>query len=75
MLVWEVGPDGASAVLDPTPARRTIELAFAGAPDLDELRAIANDAQGAFVKVRWEIGEETASVDRAAIERRCPGAK
>ena len=61
--------------LDPTPARRTIEVSFAGAPDLDELRAIAADAQGAFVKVRWEIGEEErASVDRAAIEAALAGA-
>ncbi|MBK6973049.1 MAG: metallophosphatase family protein [Sterolibacteriaceae bacterium] len=75
MLMWEVGPEGASAVLDPTPARRTIEVSFAGAPDLDELRAIAADAQGAFVKVRWEIGEEErASVDRAAIEAALTGA-
>ena len=75
MLVWEIGPASASAVLDPTPARRTIEVSFAGAPDLDELRAIADDVQGAFVKVRWEIGEEErASVDRAAIEAALTGA-
>lgn len=75
MLVWDVGADGADAVLELTPARRTIELRFAGAPDMEELRAIASDAQGAFVKVCWEISEEDrASIDRDAIEAALVGA-
>jgi exonuclease SbcD len=75
MLIWTIGADGASVELDLTPARRTIELRFAGAPDMDELRAIAADAQGACVKVSWEIGEEDrASIDRDGIEAALAGA-
>lgn len=75
MLVWKVSADWAEVVLDPTPARRTIELRFEGAPDVDELRVIAEEAQGAFVKVSWEIGEEDrASVDREAIQAALAGA-
>ncbi len=75
MLIWTIGADGASLELDLTPARRTIELRFSGAPDMDELRAIAADAQGACVKVCWEIGEEDrASIDRDAIEAALAGA-
>ena len=75
MLIWTIGADGACVELDLTPARRTIELRFVGAPDMDELRAIAADAQGAYVKVCWEIGEEDrASIDRAAIEAALAGA-
>jgi exonuclease SbcD len=75
MLIWTIGAEGASVELDPTPARRTIELRFAGAPDLDELRALAAEAQGACVKVCWEIGEEDhASIDRDAIEAALAGA-
>ncbi len=75
MLIWTIGADGAGIELDLTPARRTIELRFAGAPDMDELRAIAADAQGAYVKVTWEIGEEDrASIDRDAIEAALAGA-
>ncbi len=75
MLIWTIGAEGASIELDLTPARRTIELRFAGAPDMDELRAIAADAHGAYVKVTWEIGEEDrASIDRDAIEAALAGA-
>lgn len=75
MLVWQVSAHRASAVLEPTPARRTLEVRFAGAPDLDELRAIASEAQGAYVKVSWEIGEEErATVDRDAIQAALAGA-
>ena len=75
MLIWTIGAEGAGIELDLTPARRTIELRFAGAPDLDELRAIAAEAQGAYVKVSWEIGEEDrASIDRDGIEAALAGA-
>lgn len=75
MLVWEVSAHRAAVVLEPTPARRTIEMRFTGAPDLDELRAIAGDAEGAYVKVAWEIGEEErATVDRDAIQAALAGA-
>lgn len=75
MLIWTVDADGAGLELDLTPSRRTIELRFAGAPDLEELRSIAADAQGAYVKVSWEIGEEDrASIDRDGIEAALAGA-
>ncbi len=75
MLVWSVGPDRAHVELDMTPARRTIEVRFAGAPDIEELRGIAEDANGAFVKVAWEVPEEErTTVDRAAIEAALAGA-
>ncbi len=75
MLVWSVGPDRSNVELDMTPARRTIEVRFAGAPDIEELRGIAEDANGAFVKVAWEVPEEErTTVDRAAIEAALAGA-
>lgn len=75
MLLWSVGHDRADLSLIPTPARRTLERVFCGAPDVDEIRALAADAQGAFVKISWEIGEESsASVDRGAIENALAGA-
>lgn len=70
-LVWDVGPDSARFELVATPARRTLEIAFEGLPDLDELRAFAqaHDVEGAFVRVRWAAPEEERhGVDRAAIQ-------
>lgn len=75
MLVWEVSAERAEVLLDPTPARRTIEVRFVGAPDLAELCAIAGEAENAYVKVSWEIGDkERASVDRDAILAALAGA-
>lgn len=71
-LVWEVSADEAKYTLEPTPARRTVDLCFEGKPDLAVIRASA-DAQeiaGAFVRVRWIIPDEDRhEVDRAAILR------
>ena len=75
LLFWNVAADRAELALDPTPARRTIELVFSGVPDMDAIRAIAAEAEGAFVKIRWEVAEESkASVDRTAIETALAGA-
>lgn len=69
-LLWEIDANGARATHIPTPARRTHELVFDGAPDLATLSAFAteHDLKGAWVRVRWSIAEESAhAVDRDAI--------
>lgn len=74
-LLWDVSAHGASFRFIETPARRMVHLTFSGRPDMEAIRAIAADAPGAFVRVRWQIAEEErASVDRAEIERLLAGA-
>jgi len=76
-LLWEVDADQACVILEPTPARRTIDIVFEGKPDLDALRAAIaqQDIAGAFVRVRWTAADEDRhQVDRAAIERLLDGA-
>ncbi len=76
-LLWDVDADGAKFTLEPTPARRTIDIVFDGKPDLEALRAAAADQEvaGAFVRVRWTIAEEDRhEVDRASILRVLEGA-
>ncbi len=76
-LVWEVEADQARFALEPTPARRTVDIVFDGKPDLDALRAAVawQDIAGAFVRVRWTVADEDRhEVDRRAIERLLEGA-
>ncbi|MCB1888316.1 MAG: metallophosphatase family protein [Rhodocyclaceae bacterium] len=76
-LFWEIDADQARFALEPTPARRTVDIVFEGKPDLDTLRtAVAQqDITGAFVRVRWTVADEDRhQVDRAAIERLLDGA-
>ena len=76
-LLWEVDADQARFTLEPTPARRTVDIVFDGKPDLDALRAAVarQDVAGAFVRVRWTVADEDRhEVDRAAIERLLTGA-
>ncbi|MDY0012243.1 MAG: metallophosphatase family protein [Rhodocyclaceae bacterium] len=76
-LLWEVDADHARFTLEPTPARRTVDIVFDGKPDLDALRAAVarQDVAGAFVRVRWTVADEDRhEVDRAAIERTLAGA-
>ena len=76
-LLWVVGADHARFTLEPTPARRTVDIVFEGRPDLDILRAAVaqQDVAGAFVRVRWSIADEDRhEVDRAAIEQLLDGA-
>lgn len=71
-LLWEVGAASAGCELVATPARRTVDLVFEGLPDLDAIAKAAQDLAlaGAYVRVRWQVGEEErASVDRDAIKR------
>ncbi len=75
--MWEVDADQARFTLEPTPARRTVDIVFDGKPDLDALRAAVarQDVAGAFVRVRWTVADEDRhEVDRAAIERLLTGA-
>ena len=76
-LLWVVGADQAHFSLEPTPARRTVDIVFDGRPDLDVLRAAvtAQDIAGAFVRVRWSVADEDRhAVDRVAIEQLLEGA-
>jgi len=74
-LLWDVSPHASSFRFVETPARRMLHLTFSGRPDMDALRAVADDAAGAFVRVRWHIAEEErACVDRDEIERLLAGA-
>lgn len=71
-LWWEVDADQARCMLEPTPARRTLDIVFEGKPDLDALRAALarQDIAGAFLRVRWTVADEDRhEVDRAAIEQ------
>lgn len=70
-LLWAVDPDSASYRLQPTPARRTIDITFEGRPNLERMRALLaqHEVGGASVRVRWSVADEDrGSVDRAAIE-------
>lgn len=70
-LLWEVGANAASFKLEPTPAKRTIDLIFEGKPDLSKIRQIVETQgiAGAHVRVRWNVPDEDRNdVDRKAIE-------
>jgi exonuclease SbcD len=59
-------------MLQPTPARRTLDIVFDGEPDLAQIEAaaVAHDLAGAFVRVRWSVPDEDRhEVDRRSIER------
>jgi exonuclease SbcD len=66
--VWDVDAVGARFEFIETPARRTLELDFDGPPDMDRLRAVVDEAKGAFVRVRWSVAEDSRDVvNRDAI--------
>jgi len=70
-LVWDVDAVSAQCVLEPTPARRTIDLCFDGKPDLHAIKTAIDtqDIAGTFVRVRWNVPDEDRyQVDRAAIQ-------
>jgi exonuclease SbcD len=76
-LVWDVQAQRAQCRLEPTPARRTVDIVFEGRPDLEALRTAAANAAvpGASVRVRWTIAEEDrGAVDREAMLRILDGA-
>ncbi len=74
-VLWTVDAIGATFDFVPTPARRMVHLDFPATPDLESIRAAAQSAQGAFVRVRWSVPEEERdSIDRAAIVAALAGA-
>lgn len=76
-LLWEIGTGEVRFTLEPTPARRTIDIVFEGKPDLEVLRAAVQreDIAGAFVRVRWTVADEDRhEVNRAAIQKLLEGA-
>ena len=71
-LLWEIGAASARFTLEPTPARRTIDISFAGKPDLEAIQSAvhAQGIEGAFVRVRWNVPDEDRhEVDCGAIQR------
>ena len=76
-LLWEIDVSDVRFTLEPTPARRTLDVVFEGKPDLAVLREAVEhaDIAGAFVRVRWTVADEDRhEVDRAAIQRVLQGA-
>lgn len=76
-LLWEIGIDEVRFTLEPTPARRAIDIVFEGKPDLEVLREAVQreDIAGAFVRVRWTVADEDRhEVNRAAIQKLLEGA-
>jgi DNA repair protein SbcD/Mre11 len=74
-ILWTVDANGASLDFVPTPARRMVHLDFAAKPDIEDVKAAAISAQGAFVRVRWNVAEEEqGTVDRAAVLAALAGA-
>lgn len=58
-----------------TPSRRTVDLFFDGPPDMDEIRRVATECDGAYVRVRYAVDDEhRQSVDREAIKAALGGA-
>lgn len=65
---WSIKPGDVAFVLETTPARDMIEVICDGLPNMEELRAIAATAQGAFVRIRYTVASEQSElVDRKAI--------
>ncbi|WP_326533676.1 metallophosphoesterase family protein [Pseudorhodoferax sp.] len=66
-LLWDVNANAARCRLEATPARRTVDIDFAGRPDLEVLRRVLaeQDVAGASVRVRWTVAVE----DRDAVDR------
>jgi exonuclease SbcD len=76
-LVWELTSEGACCRLEPTPARRTMDILFEGRPDLEALRTAVEgqDLTGVAVRVRWTVADEDRhEVDRSAIQGILQGA-
>lgn len=76
-LIWDVDADVAKATLQPTPARRTLDISFDGPPDMEALTRFVehHSIKDAWIRVRWQILEEERDlVDRARIEEVFAGA-
>ena len=67
-LRWSIGPAASEFECVETPSRSLIDITFDGPPDMEQLREIAPQCAGAYVRVRWSIDEEHRdSVDHAEI--------
>ena len=75
-LIWDIDPGRACFTFYESPAQRFIERTFTGPPDMDQLRALAEQAgPDDAVRIRWEIDEEhAAGVDKAMIRALFAGA-
>lgn len=74
-FAWDVVPSGATFEAVVTPSRRMIEIAFTGAPNMEEIASVAGQCAGAYVRVRYEVDEEFAkTIDRNAIKEILAGA-
>ncbi|HET8550937.1 MAG TPA: metallophosphatase family protein [Gammaproteobacteria bacterium] len=70
LLIWDVAADRADAEFIVTPAKALLQADFDGAPDMAELATLSKTAEGAHVRVRYQIDEEFRStVDKRAIEK------
>ena len=72
-LMWEVSAHEARAEFVPVPARKLLEVEYAGTPDMEQLAQLAAEVNGTKnlrVRVRYAVDvEHKDSVDRGAIER------
>lgn len=67
-LCWSFSDAAVRLGLNATPSRKNVDLIYDGAPDLDDLRKRVSECEGAFVRLRYCIDEESRhNVDRAAI--------
>jgi exonuclease SbcD len=67
-LIWDIDANASTASPFNTPARSTIDIEFAGVPDMQVLADRAGEARGAHVRIRWSVDAEHASaVDRNAV--------
>lgn len=75
-LIWDIDPGRACFTFYESPAQKFIERTFTGPPDMDQLRALAEQAgPDDAVRIRWEIDEEhAAGVDKAMIRALFAGA-
>lgn len=69
-LVWRIDSEGTTFDFVETPAKRLLEVSFTGPPDMDDIRKLAKDANGAHVRVRYQVDEEYRhSVDHDEIRQ------
>jgi exonuclease SbcD len=68
-LIWSVEPGNASFEFHESPSRQLLEIEFDGPPNMDEMYALAAEAQpDDAVRVRWSVDEEhAAGIDKQAI--------
>jgi exonuclease SbcD len=69
-LLWHLQADSVEIEPVVTPSRAMIDLDFPGAPDLEEIAAVADQCANAYVRVRCSVDAEHApNVDRAGIRQ------